>query len=482
MEKGVLERLDDYSFLLPKGFVPCMRVPGVIFATEKLLEHIIKDEAFRQVANAACLPGIVKYSLAMPDIHWGYGLPIGGVVAESVEEGVISPGGVGSDINCGVRLIETNLTKDDIEGKIERLVNLMYTNVPCGVGSEGKLHLSQKELGEVLVDGSQWAVRNGFGWKEDTIFTEEKGKMDFANPENLSKRAFERGLPQLGTLGAGNHFLEIQTVERIFDERTAKILGLFEGQVTVMVHTGSRGLGFQVCEDYMKEFIPAMARYGINLPDRQLACAPISSPEGKRYLGAMASAANYAWANRQMITHWVRESFEKALETPAERLGMHILYDVAHNIAKFETHTIDGKKMKLLIHRKGATRAFGPGSKEIPEKFQKAGQPVIIPGDMGTASYILVGTETAMQRSFGSTCHGAGRVMSRHAAIRKTKGKDIVSEMGKRGIYVRAKSRRTLAEEVPEAYKDIDEIVEAVCGANLSKKVARLVPLGVVKG
>ena len=482
MEKGVLKRLDEYSFLLPKGFVPCMRVPGVIFATEKLLEHIIKDEAFRQVANAACLPGIVKYSLAMPDIHWGYGLPIGGVVAESVEKGVISPGGVGSDINCGVRLIKTSLTKKDIEGKIEQLVNLLYTNVPCGVGSEGKLRLSQKELREVLVGGSQWAVRNGFGWAEDIEFTEEKGKMDFADPENLSKRALERGLPQLGTLGAGNHFLEIQTVERVFDKNAAKILGLFEGQVTVMVHTGSRGLGFQVCEDYMKEFIPAMTRYGINLPDKQLACAPISSPEGKRYLGAMASAANYAWANRQMITHWVRESFERALETPAEKLDMHILYDVAHNIAKFETHIVDGKKMKLLVHRKGATRAFGPGSKEIPEKFQKAGQPVIIPGDMGTASYILVGTETAMQRSFGSTCHGAGRVMSRHAAIRKTKGKDIVSEMGKRGIYVRAKSRRTLAEEVPEAYKDIDEIVEAVCGANLSKKVARLVPLGVVKG
>lgn len=480
--KGKIKRIDDYRWLIPVDFKSGMRVPGLIFADEQLLEKAIEDKAFEQVANVAFLPGIVKYSLAMPDIHWGYGLPIGGVAPVRVSDGVISPGGVGSDINCGVRLLKSNLTYNEFKSYLQKTIDTIYVNVPCGVGSTGKIRISGKEIDEVLIKGARWSVEHGYGLKEDLNHTEENGTLAGANPDALSKRARERGYEQIGTLGAGNHFLEIQVVDEIFDEAVAQKLGIFKGQITVMIHTGSRGLGYQVCEDYMASMVRVMQKYNINLPDRQLACAPINSPEGKEYLGAMAAAANYAWANRQAITHWVRESFERVLGRSAEELGLKLVYDVAHNIAKFEKHNVDGKEMELLIHRKGATRAFGPGHPVLPQEYRETGQPVIIPGDMGRASYLLVGTEGAMKESFGSTCHGAGRCMSRHEAIRKTHGRRIDEELMNKGIYVRARGRDTLCEEVPEAYKDVSHIVDIVAGAGISKKVARMKPLGVVKG
>ena len=480
--KGPLEKLDDYRWIIPTSYQKGMRVPGLIYADEKMLQQIRQDQAPQQVANVACLPGILGYSMAMPDIHWGYGFPIGGVAGVDVETGVISPGGVGYDINCGVRLIRTNLTFSDIKNQIRSLVERLFQNIPSGVGSTGKLKLSKKEERAVLRDGALWAVKQGFGWREDLELTEQGGHLERADPEALSQRALERGLPQLGTLGAGNHFLEIQEVEEIFDTKTAGVFGLAKGQITVMIHTGSRGLGYQVCDDNLDRMVRAMSKYKITLPDKQLACAPVNSPEGRQYFAGMAAAANYAWTNRQLILHWVRESFEQVLEESAEKLGMHMVYDVAHNIAKFEKHIVNGKPKKVVVHRKGATRAFPAEHEDIPEKYRNVGQPVLIPGDMGTASYVLVGTQKAMEESFGSTCHGAGRVMSRHAAVKATKGRTIVRELAERGIIVRSKGERTLHEEVSEAYKDIDRVVEIVHGAGLSRKVAKMRPLGVVKG
>ena len=479
---GPLQKVDDYRWKIPVSYQQGMRVPGLIYADEEMIKQIRSDQAPQQVANVAHLPGLLGFSMAMPDIHWGYGFPIGGVAGVSMEEGVISPGGVGYDINCGVRLVRTGLTASDVKHHMRSLVERLFQNVPCGVGSSGKVKLSRKEEQDVLKEGAVWAVRQGFGWQEDVDRTEQRGMIEGADPSALSSRALERGSPQLGTLGAGNHFLEIQVVEEIFDPVVANAFGLEKEQITVMIHTGSRGLGYQVCDDNLDRMVKAMQRYKIVLPDKQLACAPVASPEGKQYFAGMAAAANYAWTNRQLILHWVRESFEQVLGQSSEKLGMHMVYDVAHNIAKIEDHAVGGKRVKVLVHRKGATRAFAAGHPDLPETYRHVGQPVLIPGDMGTASYVLVGTPKAMEESFGSTCHGAGRVLSRHAAIRALGGRAIQQELEQRGIVVRSRGRKTLYEEASEAYKDIHRVVDIVHGAGLSRKVAKMRPLGVVKG
>ncbi len=460
-----------------------MRTRGLVYASREMLTKIQEDKSLEQVANVATMPGIVGSSLAMPDIHWGYGFPIGGVAAFDVEEGVVSPGGVGYDINCGVRLLHTNLERRDVTGRVEELVNALFGNIPAGVGSRRKdLKLTGPTLKEVLRQGSAWAVKNGFGEDSDLAHIEANGRIEGADPGAVSQFALDRGKDQLGTLGSGNHFVEIGYVTDIYDEKVARALGLFKDQITVIVHTGSRGLGHQVCDDYIKVMLKATGKYGITLPDRQLCCAPIQSPEGQRYLAAMAAAANFAFANRQMITHWVRESFEQVLKMGPRDLGMTLIYDVAHNIAKMETHTVDGKKKKLCVHRKGATRAFPPGHPETPAAYKETGQPVLIPGDMGRYSYVLVGTQTALEETFGSTCHGAGREMSRAKATKVSKGRDIVGEMAKKGIIVRGAGRGTIAEEISEAYKDVADVVDVAHGAGISKKVAKLKPLGVIKG
>ncbi len=480
---GEFIKVDNNRFRIPKTYKPGMRTDGLIYASEVMIEKIKQDQAPEQIANVATLPGIVGYAMAMPDIHWGYGFPIGGVAAFDTEKGIISPGGVGYDINCGVRLLRTDLTHNDIKNRIQELVRSLFNNIPSGVGSKGKIRIDEREVKEVLKNGAQWALKKGYGWKEDIEKIEENGALKGANPDKVSRRALERGRPQLGTLGAGNHFLEIQIVEDIYDRESAKVLGIDDvGQITIMIHTGSRGLGYQVCDDNVKVLGKITRKYGIDIPDRQLACAPINSPEGKSYFEQMACAANYAWANRQCIMHWVRESFEKILGKKARDLGMHLIYDVAHNIAKFEEHTVAGEMKKVCVHRKGATRAFAAGHKDIPLIYKNIGQPVLIPGDMGTHSYLLLGTEKAMQETFGSTCHGAGRVMSRTKAMQRTKGRRIDKELADKGIFVLSASGEVLRQEVPEAYKDIDMVVDAVHNAGISKKVARMRPIGVVKG
>jgi len=479
---GPLNKIDDYRWEIPQDYHTGMRVPGLIYASSTLLEKIRQDQAPEQVANVAFLPGIVAYSFAMPDIHWGYGFPIGGVAATSLDNGVISPGGVGFDINCGIRLVRTNLTQKEVKPKIELLVNELFRTIPSGVGSKGKIKISYNEMRNVLKRGSKWAVEKGFGWEEDILFTEEKGCMKDANPDLVSKHAIERGKPQLGTLGSGNHFLEIQVIDKVYDAKIASELGLEEGQITVMIHTGSRGFGHQVCTDYLVTMQKAVHKYAISLPDRQLACAPLNSSEGRNYYAAMACAANYAWANRQCIMHWTRETFAKIFQASAKDLGMRLIYDVAHNIAKIEEHILKGKKIKLCVHRKGATRAFPPFHPDIPEKYKKIGQPVLIPGDMGRYSYCLVGTKKAMEETFGSTCHGAGRVMSRTSAKKQARGRDIQQELREKGIIVKAESRGILAEEMSDAYKDVNEVVEVMHQTGISKKVVRMKPLGVIKG
>ncbi len=482
-DKNIFVKIDDYRWMIPKGYKPGMKVPGIIYAKEKMLPEIIEDGAHEQVANAATLPGIVKASLAMPDIHYGYGLPIGGVVATDItEDGAITPGGVGFDINCGVRLLRSNMTLEDIEHKLEILTDTIFSMVPSGVGSSGNIKLSRQERKAVVRKGAKWAVENGFGVSSDLERIESGGAISGADPDLISDKAYERGKDQLGTLGSGNHFLEVQVVEEIYNAKLADRLGIFKGQITVMIHTGSRGFGHQVCTDYLRVMERALKKYGINVPDRQLACAPYNSPEGQEYLAAMACAANFAWANRQIIAHLVREAFQKVFGTNWENLGLFTVYDVAHNIVKIEEHSINGRKLKLAVHRKGATRAFPPGHPELPEEYRETGQPVIIPGDMGRASYILCGTQKAMEETFGSTCHGAGRVMSRNKAKKVAKGRDIVSEMEKKGIIVKASSRKTLYEEIPDAYKDVSEVVDVVHKAGIAKLVARMRPLGVVKG
>lgn len=476
-----LRRLDNNRWEITMGSISGMRVPGIIYASAKLIGHL-ESQAITQVANTATLPGIVKASMAMPDIHTGYGFPIGGVAAFDPHEGVVSPGGVGYDINCGVRLLKTSLMKHDVAPRMKDLVSLLYSEIPSGVGSKGRLKLSQQDERRLLVEGARWSVANGYGDAADLEHTESGGALDGADPDEVSEKAYERGRAQQGTLGAGNHFLEVQYVDEVFNQDTASAFGLFEGQVTVMIHSGSRGFGHQVCTDFLGVMDRAAKKYGIALPDRELACAPVKSEEAVRYLAAMRAAANYAWANRQLMMHWTREVFMAFFKMPRRALGLDLLYDVAHNIAKTEFHMVDGVKRELMVHRKGATRAFAPGHPELPEVFRKTGQPVLIPGDMGRASYVLAGTEQAMAETFGSTCHGAGRIMSRHQAMRHAKGRAIWRELEDRGIYVRSAGRHTLAEEMSEAYKDVSDVVDVVHDAGISRKVARLRPMGVVKG
>ncbi len=477
-----LRKITDYKYEIPRGTFPDMRVPGLLFVTEEILKYAFEEQAIKQVVNAATLPGIVKASIAMPDIHYGYGLPIGGVIATRWDSGVVSPGGVGYDINCGVRLLRTNLKEVDVKKRIRNLLSELFKNVPCGVGSESKLRLSDSEFDELMVEGASWALKKGFGKPEDIEKTESKGKLPFADPSKVSMRARERGRRQIGTLGSGNHFLEIQVVDEIYDEKSAKVMGLEKGLVTIMIHTGSRGFGHQIASDYIEVMERAVKKYGIKLPDKELACAPINSKEGKDYLSAMASAANFAWTNRHMIMHWTRESFIRALGVGENELGLELVYDHAHNIVKKEKHVVDGKELWLAVHRKGATRAFPKGHPEIPDKYKSIGQPVLIPGDMGRYSYVLVGLEKAMEESFGSSCHGAGRVLSRHKAIKRARGRRIDKELEREGIIVKASDRRTIAEEMPEAYKDVSLVVSAIEKARISKKVAKLRPIGVVKG
>ncbi len=479
----VVKKIDDYRWEIPRNYKAGMLVPGLIFASESMIDHIWQEQVFQQVANVAFLPGIVGRSLAMPDIHWGYGFPIGGVAATRMKDGVISPGGVGFDINCGVRLLRTNLTEDEVRPKIEQLIAELFANIPSGVGSKGKIRVSEKELDKVLTKGSQWAVEKGYGEARDIVVTEESGCMKRANPDKVSSKAKKRGIPQLGTLGSGNHFLEVEVVDEIYDRDAAKAMGIDDlGQVLVSIHTGSRGFGHQVCTDYVALMGEAVKKYGISLPDRQLACAPLQSPEGKDYLAAMACAANYAWTNRQCITHWTRESFIKVFGKSQKELGLEQIYDVCHNIAKIEEYTIDGEKQTLCVHRKGATRAFPAGHPDIPDIYRNIGQPVLIPGDMGRCSYVALGTETAMKESFGSTCHGAGRVQSRSAAKRSLKGVDIAKRLATRGIIVRTGSVGSLAEEASEAYKDVSEVVNITDKVGISHKVAKTIPMGVIKG
>ncbi len=478
--KVTFEKLDDYRWMIPK--TGAMRVPGIIYADEKMMTHIRVDKSPQQVANVAHLPGIVKNSLAMPDIHWGYGFPIGGVAATEVDGGVISPGGVGYDINCGVRLVTTNLELDDVRPRIKELVTALFRNIPSGVGSKGKLKLSKKDERRVLLEGSRWAVQNGYGLPEDLEATEETGFMAGANPEVISERAYNRGREQLGTLGSGNHFLEVGYVEEIFDPQIAEALGLSLNQVTVIIHSGSRGFGYQVCDDFLHVMTREYTTLGVELPDKQLACAYINSDRGREYLSAMACAVNYAYTNRQVLLHWTRETFERFFGAGPRALGMELVYDLGHNVARREKHIVDGKTMALCVHRKGAARAFPPGDERVPQKYREVGQPVLIPGDMGTCSYLLVGTSRAMDETFGSTCHGAGRMMSRKQAMRSAKGRSIARDLEAKGITVMSASRATLAEEMPEAYKDVSDVVRVVDRAGISKKVARMAPIGVVKG
>ncbi|MFH1688417.1 MAG: RtcB family protein [bacterium] len=473
----------DYQSEAMKRFGARMRVPGMIYADEKLLRHILRDNSPEQVVNVATLPGIVGRSMAMPDMHHGYGFPIGGVAAFDADQGVISPGGVGYDINCGVRLLRTDLMDNEVRRHLERLVDTMFVNVPAGVGARGRINLSMGDVDYVLANGAKWAVENGYGWPEDLAGTEEGGCLAGADPDLVSDMAKKRGAPQLGTLGAGNHFLEIQRVDEIFDNDAATSFGIQKvGQVVVMIHTGSRGCGHQICSDYLEVMRRASKKYDIPLVDRELSSAPAASPEGQQYFAAMQAGANFAWANRQLIAHWIRQSFEAVLGRSAEELGMRQIYDIAHNIAKLETHQYQGRTRHLYVHRKGATRAFGPGRPDVPEAYRSVGQPVLIPGDMGSASYLLAGTDQAMTETFGSSCHGAGRMKSRHAAIRAHSADAVMADLKKQGIYLRAKNKRLVSEEAPGAYKDIDDVVRISGTAGLVHKVARMCPMGVVKG
>ncbi len=480
--KNMLQKLDHVRWLVPRSARAGMLTDALIYADEKLLEQILGDLSIEQAMNVAHLPGIVGRSLAMPDIHQGYGFPIGGVAATRLRDGVVSPGGVGFDINCGVRLLASNLEREAVVPHVRELVNQLFRDVPSGTGAEGPAPCSYKELNDVLARGATSVIERGFGTPSDAEYCEESGTMRGADPTQVSDRAKQRGRTQLGTLGSGNHFLEVQYVQQIFQPETAQTFGLHENQVVVLIHCGSRGLGHQVCTDFLKTMNEAMRRYNITIPDRQLACVPSQSPEGQNYLSAMAAAANFAWANRQVITHFTRQAFEKVL---GGETRLRVVYDVAHNIAKSERHRVGpdgGSEENVLVHRKGATRSFPAGSPFIPSAYRGAGQPVLIPGSMGTASYVLVGTERAMDETFGTVCHGAGRALSRTAAKR---GRDVRTETEKleaQGIFLRSDTRDGILEEIPEAYKDIDAVVEVVQRAGLARKVARLRPMGVIKG
>jgi len=476
-----VEQIDEFRWRIPRQGK--MQVEGLVFASAKMMAEIRQDHSLQQVVNVAHLPGIVGASMAMPDIHWGYGFPIGGVAAMDGKKGVVSPGGVGYDINCGVRLLRSGLSRTEIQPRLRDLLTRLYQNIPTGIGKgRSDLRLSRREVARVLAQGAAWAVDNGMGYEEDLEFLEEGGCIQGARPDLVSDRAYQRGRNQLGTLGSGNHFAEIQYVAEIYDEPAAAALGLFEDQVTLTLHSGSRGLGHQVCTDHIRVMLEAAARYGIELPDRQLCCAPIQSPEGRNYLGAMSAAANFAFANRQVMTHWARESFLQALKLGPRQAGLEVVYDVCHNIAKFETFEIDGRSRRLCVHRKGATRAYPPGHPQTPEAYREVGQPVLIPGDMGRYSYVLVGTSRAYRETFGSTCHGAGRRLSRKQAKKQTRGRKLLEELERDGVLVMAAGMRTVAEEMPEAYKDVAAVVDVVEGAGISRKVAQLKPMGVIKG
>ncbi|MEN6459288.1 MAG: RtcB family protein [Thermoguttaceae bacterium] len=480
---GPLERIDECRWRIPRSCKAGMLVDGQIFADERLIEHIRSDQAPEQVANVAFLPGIQMASLAMPDIHWGYGFCIGGVAAtDPAEGGVVSPGGVGYDINCGVRLMRTNLTREDIEPRLSGLMDALFRRIPAGVGTGGPYLFGDKELRRLLADGAPYLATRGWATPGDLEHTEASGRLDGADPDCVSDRAIKRGGDQCGTLGSGNHFLEVQIVEEICDAEASRTMGLEQGAVCVMIHSGSRGLGYQVCDDSLVDLRKAPAKYGIELPDRQLACAPVESPEGQHYLRAMRCAANFAWANRQLLMWQTREAFADFFGQPWESLQMGLVYDVAHNIAKLEEHTIDGQRKTVCVHRKGATRAFPPGHPDVPEQYRSIGQPVIIPGDMGRASWVLVGQPGSMEKTFGTTCHGAGRVMSRTAAIQHARGRRIDRELAEQGIIAKCRSWKGLAEEQPAAYKDVSLVVDVVHRAGLASKVARLRPVGVVKG
>ncbi len=481
VQKRDIKRMDRYLYEIPASHRDDMVVPARIYADEQLLEAALTDRSVEQLVNTTTLPGVVKYTLAMPDIHEGYGFPIGGVAATKPPDGVISPGGIGYDINCGVRVLASDIEREELAPHAEDLVQAMYHLVPTGLG-KGGIKMSKGQLDKVLERGAAWAVGEGYGTKEDLERTEERGCLAGADASKVSQRAKDRGLQQLGSLGSGNHFLEIDEITELYDEGVAEIFGLEQGCVAVQIHCGSRGLGHQVCSDYVRFLQKAVRKYGIQLPDRELVCTPFDSPEGQDYFAAMAASANFAWTNRQVIAHWVRRAFEEVLAGKVSSWLLTQVYDVAHNIGKVEHYSIDGKRTKLVIHRKGATRAFGPSSKELPKAYQGVGQPVLVPGSMGTASYILVGTDEALALTFGSTCHGAGRVMSRKKAKKSIWGEDLQRQLREQGIAVKAGSMAGLAEEAPAAYKDVERVVDVVDGAGLARKVARLEPLGVIKG
>ncbi len=482
--EGPLEEVGPCMWRIPQSYRADMRVDGLVFASAALLESVREDQALEQVVNVASLPGIQNASLAMPDIHWGYGFCIGGVAATDPEAGgVISPGGVGYDINCGVRLLRSDITYSEVKGSIKRLIEELFRHVPTGVGQGGKFILEEAEIKQVLLEGPEHFVMRGVGVPADLVATEAGGRLEGADPDRVSARARLRGRDQCGTLGSGNHFLEVQVVDRVHDPVAAKVMGLEEGMLTVLIHSGSRGLGYQVCDDYLAAFEGAPERYGFTLPDRQHACAPISSPEGQAYLAAMRAAANYAWANRHLLAHLARGVFARVFERSWEELGLNLVYDVAHNIAKIEDHTVSaGVSKPVCVHRKGATRAFPAGHPEVPPAYAAIGQPVIIPGSMGTASWVLAGEPGSMRHSFGTTCHGAGRRMSRTAAVKHAGSRRIDQELEALGIFARARGQKGLAEEQPAAYKDVDMVVDVVERAGISRKVARLRPVGVIKG
>jgi tRNA-splicing ligase RtcB (3'-phosphate/5'-hydroxy nucleic acid ligase) len=477
-----LKKITDYEWEIPKSFRQDMRVPVRLFATRRILEKVMDDQSLEQAVNAATLPGLAGPVVVMPDMHQGYGFPIGGVAATKFPDGVISPGGIGYDINCGVRLLASQIEMAAVEDRLDELASALDRHCPSGVGTKGTVRLSESELERVMVEGAQWAKKQGFATESDLRRTEDGGRMEGADPSMVSKRARERGRPQLGTLGSGNHFIEVDVVDQVFDTNAAQAMGLQEGNLVVLIHSGSRGFGHQICSDYVSEFQAAVQRYHIHLPDRELVCAPLNSPEGKAYLAAMRCAANYAFTNRQILAHQARQAFEEVLAGVVPDWHLRQVYDIAHNMGKVESHQIEGKRLRVCVHRKGATRAFGPGSQGLPPEYQTIGQPVLVPGSMGTSSWVLVGTEASMQHSYGSSCHGAGRVMSRSKAKKEVRGESLRKDLEGKGIHVRAGSLKGLAEEAPAAYKDVDEVVETVSGAGIARKVARLRPVAVIKG
>ena len=482
VKRSDFKRINDYIFEVPQSYRPDMRVPARFYADDELLVGALDDKSLRQLVNTATMPGITKYALAMPDIHQGYGFPIGGVIATALPDGVISPGGVGYDINCGVRLLGTHMDREEVAPYLDNLASALNDNCPSGVGQGGEVRLDTRELERLVENGARWALQNGYATEADLERTEEGGCIDGADASKVSERALARGRTQVGTLGAGNHFIEVDVVDEVFDEEAARRMGLAPGRVAVQIHSGSRGFGHQVCTDYVKRFHRTVKQHGIELPDRELVCAPLSSGEGQDYLAAMRAAANYAFCNRQVLAHLIRRSFEQVLAGKVDNPWIFQIYDIAHNMAKIEEHEIDGRRAQVCVHRKGATRAFAPGSPVLPGVYRDVGQPVLVPGSMGTASWVLVGTEGSMQQTFGSTCHGAGRTMSRRQAKRTVWGQTLRDELEEEGIRVRAGSMAGLAEEAPVAYKDVDRVIEVVHNAGIARKVARLVPVAVVKG